>query len=191
MVLETLRPNAAGDETSIPSQYPDSGSHYDKVDEELADNDLTYVGLTMGRKEWFRDLYNLPVSSGSGGINKIKVYFRCKNTLGDYPAYFKARASVKSGTTVADGDVEGLRLTSYSDFSMEWATNPDDGKAWEWSDIDGLQIGVSLYADAYPTETRCTQVYVEIDYTPTPEHIITVDSEPIKGVPVTISKAEV
>jgi len=43
MATEILRPNAAGDETTIASQYPDSGAHWDKVDEETPDNDTTYV----------------------------------------------------------------------------------------------------------------------------------------------------
>ncbi|KKK76274.1 hypothetical protein LCGC14_2865300, partial [marine sediment metagenome] len=34
ITIDTFRPNAAGDETSIETQFPDSGSHYDKVDEE-------------------------------------------------------------------------------------------------------------------------------------------------------------
>ena len=73
---ETLRPNAAGDETSITFQYPASTEHWDKVDEAVADDASTSV-----REEgtnYKRDLYNLPAhSAGSGTINKITVYVRC------------------------------------------------------------------------------------------------------------------
>jgi hypothetical protein len=71
----TLRPNAAGDETNISHQSPKSGEHWDKVDEATADDDSTKV-TTLSR-DYQRDLYNLPSSSGSGTINKITVYVRC------------------------------------------------------------------------------------------------------------------
>jgi hypothetical protein len=38
-----LRPNATGDETGIPYQYPDTGAHWEKVDEATADDSSTYV----------------------------------------------------------------------------------------------------------------------------------------------------
>src|SRR4030042_3619019 len=40
---ETLRPNAAGDETSLGYQSPEAGYHWDKVDEAVADEDSTHV----------------------------------------------------------------------------------------------------------------------------------------------------
>ena len=39
---------------------------------------------------------------------------------------------------------------------------------WSWADIAALQIGVSLYRSLTGT-SKCTQVYVEINYTPAPE----------------------
>ncbi|HEY54867.1 MAG TPA: hypothetical protein G4N91_01110 [Dehalococcoidia bacterium] len=160
MATETLRPNAAGDETSIPSQYPASDNHYDKVDEAEADDDTTYV-YTIGAA-YVRDLYNLPASSGSGVINFIKVYFRIKNSVVGYTA--TGRAAIKSGGTVTDGAEQSVD-SSYTTFSQQWDTNPADGEAWEWSDIDALQIGVSIKRNEATGAARCTQVYVEVDYT--------------------------
>ena len=48
MAIETLRPNAAGDETNIPIQVPSSGEHWDKIDEETSDEDSTYVTTGYG-----------------------------------------------------------------------------------------------------------------------------------------------
>jgi len=73
--VETLRPNAAGDETNITYQYPNSTYHWDKVDEASADDGTTE--LHEYGSSYLRDLYNLPASSGSGTINKITVYVRC------------------------------------------------------------------------------------------------------------------
>jgi len=72
--VETLRPNEAGDETNIASQYPSSDEHWDKVDEAVADEEATVVKTQA--TSYQRDLYKLPASSGSGDINKITVYMR-------------------------------------------------------------------------------------------------------------------
>ena len=38
-----LRPAGTGDETDVKYQYPDTGEHWDKVDEATSDNESTYV----------------------------------------------------------------------------------------------------------------------------------------------------
>ena len=85
------------------------------------------------------------------------------------------------GTTVANGEkgnlivkTGGVRYespdkpwgpsTTYVSISHEWATNPDTEVAWTWADIDNLQIGGRLYKQY--AEYRITQIYVEVDYTP-------------------------
>jgi len=158
--VETLRPNAPGDETSI-AQVHGSVTHWGAVDEVVPDEDSSYVHTAS--KTFQRDLYNLPASSGSGTINKITVWFRCRVTTQDYNF---AKASIKSDGTVTDGSQKNP-TTSWGNFSQQWATNPADGHAWEWADIDALQIGVSLQGDIdYAESAYCTQVYVEVDYTP-------------------------
>jgi len=72
---ETLRPNATGDVTQISSQYPDSGAHWDKVDEVTSDNWSTYVSTNSTTYQ--RDLYNIPDHAvGTGSINYVTVHFR-------------------------------------------------------------------------------------------------------------------
>ena len=158
--VETLRPNAAGDETNIANQVPDEDEHWDKVDEAEADDGTTHVWSVYGGAGQ-RDLYNLPASSGSGDINKITVYFRCGDDDFGGP---KAWACIKSNSTVTVGDEETI-IDGWNTFSMEWAVNPADSEAWEWADIDALQIGVALAGGAM-VYSRCTQVYVEVDYMP-------------------------
>lgn len=158
--IETLRPNAAGDECSIESEVGAvCPNHYQNVDEAVADDDTTYIEDSSGN--YHRDLYNLPASSGSGTINFIKVYFRCTHNYGtDY-----AKPSIKSDSTVTDGTEVEIG-SGWNTYSQQWNTNPADGQPWQWADIDALQIGVSL--KAYSTTPECTQVYVEVDYTPAP-----------------------
>lgn len=159
MATETLRPNATGDEESITSATSGAGLHWQDVDEEVADDGTTKVYLAS--TTYLRDLYNLPAHSvGSGTVNFIKIYFRAAGHTTGY-----AKPSLKSDTTVTDGTEVGMPASDdYTTFSQQWNTNPADSAAWEWADIDALQIGVSLKNSA-AGYTLCTQVYVEVDYT--------------------------
>lgn len=153
---ETLRPDASGDEKSIDN--PADDPHWNLVDEASADDWTTRIGNMSSADAYQRDLYNLPASSGSGTINFIKIYFRHQGTDGF------AKPSLKSNSTVTDGTEVNLS-GSWTTSSQQWNTNPADSEAWEWADINALQIGVSLKRTA-PNDAYCTQVYVEVDYTP-------------------------
>ncbi len=156
---ETLRPNAAGDETSIPSQYPASTYHWDKVDEEVADDDTTFV-YNAAEESWTRDLYALPDHSvGSGTINKITIYLRIHRQYSDD----LVRACLKTGGTVYESGNLGSTTGSWHLVSWEQTTNPKTSAAWTWDDIDALQIGANIYSDS--GLTKVTQVYVVIPYT--------------------------
>jgi len=164
--VETLRPNAAGAETSIMHQSPGSGEHWDKVDEASPDAKTTDI-YNFKVTSYQRDLYELPASSGSGVINFVKIYFRVAYSS-SYTGY--AKPSLRSDTTVTDGtEVEaGDGEEVFTTYSQQWNTNPATvSDPWTWDDIDALQIGVSLksHASGY---VICTQVYVEVDYTPPP-----------------------
>jgi hypothetical protein len=79
MATEILRPDAAGDETNIGGQYPNSTYHWDKVDEVSADDSTTCV-YSADYNVYRRDLYALPAPTGSGTISKITVFVRCMQT---------------------------------------------------------------------------------------------------------------
>jgi hypothetical protein len=165
MATETLRPNAVGDETNL-SPYPGTGeANWEDVDEVTADDDTTRVTKPGADNNWVRDLYNLPTHSGSGTINSITVYARCKVSAGAIPDQTNLKIAIKTGGTAYEGS--GVQLTtSYVDYSNQWNTNPQTGVAWTWGNIDALQTGVSLrraQSDSSYT-TRCTQVWVVVDY---------------------------
>ncbi len=165
----TIRPNGAGSETSISYQYPDSGSHYDKVDEETADDDSTYV-WTPDTASWERDLYALEDTSQTGDIEKIKVYWRveCSNPIiCDACAMGQAsKPSIRTHNTTYDGSETDHydACNSYYTYSREWTTNPYTGNAWTWDEINSLEAGANLYADSDAGYARLTQVYVEVYY---------------------------
>lgn len=157
MATEILRPNAAGDETAIELQYPNSTSHWDKVDEAVADDLATYVA-NDATPAYERDLYNLPSHSvGAGTINSITLYLR----VWRYGTSDNVKASLKTGGSVYDS--AALNPTpAYTWVTVSWlqTVNPKTSAAWTWDDIDALQIGASLYNDS-----QLSQVYVEVDYT--------------------------
>lgn len=155
--IETLRPNAAGDLTEMS---PNTGANWQCVDEAVADDDVTYVQATFN-ESYQSDLYHLPASSGLGTINSIKVYFCVLvNTSGDasYPL-------LKEGGTLTTGTVVGFNV-AWTTHSQTWTTNPRTGSAWQWSEIDALQIGIKIGSAFNIGTDECTQVYVEVDYTP-------------------------
>ena len=156
MATETLRPNGAGDTTIWGTQYPGTGSHYDKVDEAVADDDDTYID--SGEDTGATDLFALANHSvGSGTITKVTVYARMKES-----GTANAKIVIKTGGTEYTSDYVGT-TTSWADYSAEWgATNPKTKVAWTWDDIDALQAGVYAYTTA--GHVYCTQVYVEVEY---------------------------
>jgi len=163
---ETLRPNAAGDETGILEQFPDSGAHWDKVDEAVSDNDTTYVQTNYF--DWQEDLYNTANhSTGSGTINYVKVYMVVK-AMGT-PAQPSGYVHIKTNGATYNGTEETVTI-SYATYSYQWNTNPQTGNPWTWSEIDALQIGAGLRrckpgGGLATRNTRMTQVYAEINYT--------------------------
>jgi hypothetical protein len=162
MATETLRPNAAGDETAIRRQYPSSGAHWDKVDEAVSDDSSTYV--FENGSTWRRDLYNLPSSAvGAGTINSVTVWMRALTSAGDLCG---AKISLKTGVTTVDGAAESFAFDwTWYNFSKVWTLNPVTGLAWTWTQINALQIGCRLLGDDDYDEVDVTQIYVVVDYT--------------------------
>lgn len=165
---ETVRPNAAGDETLISVQYPATGAHWDKVDEATSDVDSTYVETNSWTEQ--EDLYNVNNhSTGSGNINYVRVYMVARNT-GTDPDRESAYIHIKTNGVEYNGSLQTL-TTSYAPYSYQWNNNPQTGNPWTWTEIDNLQAGVGLRAPKSSGPpggryVRCTQVYVEVNYTP-------------------------
>ncbi len=159
---ETLRPNAAGDNTSISEQEPITGEHWDKVDEAVSDNDSTYVSTEQG--QWEEDLYNIvDHTTGSGSINYVKVYAVARaeivnKLVTNLYIHIKTNGGGHYGT-------EEQTTISYAPYSYQWNNNPETGNPWTWDEIDALQIGVGIRRPKTGRYTRVTQVYVEVNYT--------------------------
>jgi hypothetical protein len=156
------RPDAAGDKTEITNQFPDSGAHWDKVDEDTADGDNTYIATDDDK--WKKDLYNIPdhsTQTAAGPIFYDKLYMvvRAEGT----PTQASARAFIKTEGKEKKGDDETV-TDNYTSYSYQWDTNPETTDNWTWAQIDALQIGVQLREAADGIPTRCTQIYTEVGF---------------------------
>lgn len=170
MNTEILRPNAPGDETNL-IKSGSGGYNYDRVNEETPDYFASYVSTL--ELAYHRDLYNIANHSvGNGTINFIKVYALC---VADFePDRASLKIAIKSGTgtgtptTVSEGSPKTLTIPEFELHSSQWNTNPATGEKFTWDEIDKLQIGLALCSPYSESEeySFCTQIYVEIDYTP-------------------------
>lgn len=172
MATETLRPNAAGDECNVSTQNGCSAcpNHYDCVDEVVADDATTTI---MCFHNYFvRDLYNIADSAiGAGTINFIKVYVKCY--CNNAPEQTTHKIAIKSGVGggapgVVSESGELTMAMAWILYSNQWNTNPATAAAWTWAEIDNLQAGIALRVPLASGggASYCTQVYVEVDYTP-------------------------
>ena len=161
----TIRPTGAGDSTQNSKSGADT--NWECCDDTgEGDGNSTYVQAPTNAV-WTLDLYALANHTiEAGAITNVRVLARCKRidsvlTGGQY------RTAMKIGGTTDYGTAGNA--TSYTLVYKDYAVNPDDSAAWEWTDIDNLQAGCSLYLDQPAKDYsfgRCTQDYVEVTFTP-------------------------
>ena len=78
---------------------------------------------------------------------------------------------------------DGIGVDSWH--SNAWNTNPDGG-SWSWSDIDNLEVGISLKRDENYMSNECSRIYLNVTYTP--ELDVTTDAaSSIEETTVTLS----
>lgn len=157
-----FRPDAAGDETNISSQYPATGEHWDKVYEETSDGDSTYVA--SNNSTWEEDLYDITdhsTQTAGGTINYVKVYMVCRSTAN--ATQTNAYIHIKTNGEEYNESTENTTI-SYTPYWYQWDDNPQTSQAWTWDEIDALQIGVGLRRPVLDQSTLCTQVYAEVAF---------------------------
>jgi hypothetical protein len=161
---EYLIPNAAGSATELPTQYPETGEHWDKVGEITADDAGTYVS-TLRSRRWEKDLYQLSDMTGGGGdydeISGITVYFRIA-AGGDCGV--RAMAEIRTNGWNFSGDTETTYGTGFTTFSQQWTNNPATGQPWTRDEINALEAGVTMRGAGRNNPALCTQVYVAVNY---------------------------
>ncbi len=166
----TLRPNAAGSSTHLDSQG--TSPNYSCVNE-VPDNTNYYVRGTSS-DNWQQDSYNIPDQTLSGNINCVTVHIIVQKSGSSTDSHLDAYSIIRlNGGTMKTGQSHDLTST-WTEYSDSYTTKPTElgGGAWTWNDINALQIGVGLRSHDAGwgwwhdwTYARCTQVWVEINYT--------------------------
>ncbi len=159
---ENFRPDSAGNETGIESQYPDLDEHWDKVADVTSDDDATYIETSSNA--WVEDLFNitdLDTQTAGGTINYVRVYIVARATANSTQT--NAYVHIKTNGLEDNGPTENL-TTSYVTYSNQWNVNPQTDSAWTWSEIDALQVGVGLRRPVVGEYARCTQVWAEVSF---------------------------
>jgi hypothetical protein len=168
-VTITLRPNAAGSTTELNAQGTGS-ANWDRVDEVTADESTTYVRGT-GNDAWQVDTYNVPDQSLTGTITNVRIYIRALESV-DRPSDTYGRTAIRIGAGSIQYGTQLDLTTSWADYYTNYATKTGNlgTGAWTWADINNLQIGVSLQSHMSSGSNwryaECTQVWVEVTYTP-------------------------
>ena len=157
--VEILRPNAAGDYENIPSSTSPAGSHWQAVDDVVPDEAATRVYTSSAY--WNKDAYNLQNTSIPVGatINSVRVYFRLDG--GGYPGY--GQPFLRLGTNETAG-AEQRHQYAWQTYSQILAR--PGGGSWSRADLNSLQGVIGLRAYSAPKPFHCTQVYVEVDFSP-------------------------
>ena len=71
----------------------------------------------------------------------------------------RIKTAIKTNGSLYEGPDTNLTST-YANYSSTYVTNPNTSSTWTWSEIDAIEIGVTI-----KKEGRCTQVWLEIYYT--------------------------
>lgn len=173
-----LYPDGVGDLTGIADQTPESGEHWDKVDDPSPDGATTTVHTASLTEE--RDLYTIgsPSSDNTGEISNLTLRLVigggtvsggvCWPLIKTHGTIYLAASGLLVGTT-------------WQGFTRTFgATNPYTGAQWTWNEIIALQIGYDLkgyaYTDAYGnpqvSTSYVTRILADVTYSfKTPGHI--------------------
>ena len=137
-----IYPNGSGCTTQL-TPFGES-NNYLAVDEDCLspDDDATYVYSTSTVA--VQDLYSMESPSiSTGAVLYVKVYARAKSALYSQSIDGVYKILVSDSTCTYIDKSEDIDLvTSYKDYSYILQTNPMTGNAWEWSDLDILQLGI-------------------------------------------------
>ncbi len=132
--VEAIRPDAAGDSTQLT---PSAGNNYECVDEEVCDDDTTYVeSVTIGQK----DLYGTDAAI-SETIFGVQANTDCRETDA---SSFDIKTLCKSGGNESADVGQAIGGTDYVTKTRILETDPADSNPWTASGINAAQFGLEV-----------------------------------------------
>ncbi len=134
--VDTIRPDAAGDSTQLT---PSAGSNYECVDEEVCDDDSTYVESAT---DTHKDLYGTDAAV-SGDIFGVQVNTDCRETDA---TSFDIKTVCKSSTTESDDAGQAIGSTDYLTRTRILEQDPHTSAAWLAAGVNSAQFGLKVVA---------------------------------------------
>lgn len=156
MPTEILRPNGAGLSASLTAS---AGSNYQCVDEVSANGDTDYVSTTVNTQLDYYALDNTALTTET--VDSVDAWTEARVLAGAGGGDLVAPGVRVSGSDSSGS--AGTLTTSYVARESAALARPGGG-SWAVSDLDGMQFKLVLQENG-TSESRCTQVYVEINYT--------------------------
>lgn len=156
-----IRPNDNGSNTGIDSQNPGTTWHWDKVDEEAADDATTYVQSSDSTGDWEYDLYESSNYTVNYTINSVQLF--AKVLQGDHRRYKISMSTHDTIYNTSEFNQSGSNWV-YINTSI-YTANPSTENAWTISELNDLEIGISMKGDlGFAQPARCTQIYAQINH---------------------------
>ncbi|MHA2169982.1 MAG: DUF2341 domain-containing protein [Candidatus Kariarchaeaceae archaeon] len=151
--------------TETYNHYAQVGTNHDylAVNEPVPDDDSTYIYTTRNDSSRYTSYKIKGLREIDGSITDITLYTRAERSGSVISSYI--RNFVRIGSQNYQRSQRSLS-TSWTTYSDTWTTNPATGLAWEWTDLDSLEIGVRgrmVYSTT--RQLRITQVYAVVSYT--------------------------
>ena len=156
---EILRPNAAGDASLHTANG--AATEWECVDEATSDGDTTYVSQIDTAE--VVSYYNLQATAlTTETVDSVDCQHRSR---GDGTTGGRSRGGVRLSSVDTAGALRSP-ADAYTLFEDAALARPGGG-SWAVGDLNALQVymGLRIQIAAGSSETRCTQIYVEINYT--------------------------
>jgi hypothetical protein len=148
-------PTSAGTYTNIPN-VSGSSTHYGAMGDY---SDSSYIWDSLHVSSVETDTYNIPNhTSQIGPISNLTVTLRGNTTTGT--GWFKIRIITHSG--IYDGDPSSV--TTATNTTKSWDTNPNTGMAWTWDEVDALEIGCAISGGSAGETVYCYDVWATATY---------------------------
>lgn len=160
MSTSNLHPNAAGYYTNWSTQYPGFGNHYDKVDEVTHDGDDTYIEHSASSTPGITPFLRL------GGLEQTGINEELGNSYVEYSQVI----SRPGGGDWTEGDLDSLEVGVAGIPAIANGLIKDSFNLQDWAEgghtINSVTVVfVCRKITGKFNFQRCTQVYVEVDYT--------------------------
>lgn len=133
--VDAIFPNASGAQTDWT---PDSGNNWERVDENPADEDTSYVESGTVTDQ---DLYNYQSTPGLSNIKGIQINTVVRETDAEI---FQIKHLAKSGTTTDGGTAQTVGTAAYTTLTRIVELNPDTAAAWTDAELNSAQFGIEV-----------------------------------------------